>query len=66
VALGVEYGTFRPGVSSVIEIAKVDGSALVEDEPAFNLGGGTGMYDVIRETLDCFCIEYSGSGPSGV
>lgn len=24
------------------------------------------MYELIRETRDCLCIEYSGSGPSGV
>ena len=29
VAFGAEYGTFRPGVRSVIEMAKVDCSGLL-------------------------------------
>lgn len=33
VAFGVEYGTERPGVSSVIEIANFDGSGLFVDDP---------------------------------
>ncbi len=53
-----------PGVSRVIEMAKVDGSGRVE--PRSILGVGTGMYEVIRWILEFFCIEYSGRGPSGV
>jgi hypothetical protein len=64
VALGVEYGTWRPGVNRVIDIAKVDCSGLVA--PGGTFAGGTGMYDVMRWNLDCFWIECSGSGPFGV
>lgn len=51
-------------MSSVIDIANVDCSGLLEPSGIF--AGGTGMYDVIRWALDCFCIECSGSGPDGV
>jgi hypothetical protein len=64
VAFGVEYGTWRPGVSRVIEMAKVDCSGLVA--PGGTFAGGTGMYDVMRWNLDCFWIECSGRGPFGV
>ena len=47
-----------------MDIAKVEGSAL--SEVVEILGGGTGMYEVMRDTRACFWIEYSGSGPSGV
>lgn len=47
-------------------MAKVDCSGLSDDEPAGTLGGGTGIYDVIRERRDCRWTEYSGRGPSGV
>ena len=50
-ALGVEYGTFIPGVSRVIEIAKFDCSGLWDSEEIF--GGGTAIYALIREILDC-------------
>lgn len=64
VGFGVEYGTLRPGVRSVIDMAKVDCSGLfVSGE---TLAGGTGMYDVMRWNLDCFWMEYSGRGPEGV
>jgi hypothetical protein len=59
VGFGVEYGTGKPGVRSVIEMANLDGSGLIE---ATSFGFGTGMYVLTRETLDCFCTEYSGSG----
>jgi hypothetical protein len=62
--LGVEYGTWRPGVRRVIEMAKVDCSGLVA--PGGTFAGGTGMYDVMRWNFDCFWIECSGSGPLGV
>ena len=65
VAVGVEYGTLRPGVRSVMEIAKVDCSAFPVAGSGI-LGGGTGIYDEIRENLDCRWTEYSGSGPAGV
>jgi hypothetical protein len=64
VALGVEYGTCRPGVRRVIEMAKVDCSGLVA--PGGTFAGGTGMYDVMRWNLDCFWIECSANGPLGV
>ena len=47
-----------------MEIAKVDCSGLVA--PGGILAGGTGIYDVMRWNLDCFCIECSDSGPLGV
>lgn len=64
VGLGVEYGTCRPGVRSVMEMANVDCSGFVA--PGGTLAGGTGMYEVMRWNLDCFWIECSGSGPLGV
>lgn len=44
-----------------MEIANLEGSGLFVDESCI-LGFGTGMYVWTRETLDCFCTEYSGSG----
>ena len=45
-------------------MAKVEGPALFEVVEM--RGGGTGIYELIREARVCFWIEYSGSGPSGV
>jgi len=42
-----------------MEIANLEGSGFVE---VTSLGFGTGMYVLTRETLDCFCTEYSGRG----
>lgn len=56
----MEYGTGSPGVSRVMEIANFEGSGLMESCCTFALG--TGMYVLTRDTLDCFCTEYSGSG----
>lgn len=52
----------------MIDIANVDcsGRLLLLSGSDGNLGGGTGMYELMRETLDCFWMEYSGRGPSGV
>ena len=47
-----------------MEMAKVDCSGFVA--PGGTFAGGTGMYDVMRWNLDCFWIECSASGPSGV
>jgi hypothetical protein len=49
-----------------MDIANVDCSALLVVEPSGILAGGTGMYELIRASLDCRCTEYSGNGPSGV
>ena len=43
VGFGVEYGTWRPGVKRVIDIAKVDCSGLFVVEPVGIFAGGTGM-----------------------
>ena len=40
---GREYGTLRPGVRSVMEIAKVDCSGLLVRESRGILAGGTGI-----------------------
>lgn len=45
-----------------MEIANLAGSGLFEDESCGIFGFGTGIYVWTRETLDCFCTEYSGSG----
>jgi hypothetical protein len=57
---------FSPGVSNVIEIAKVDcsGRPVVESDGTF--AGGTGMYVVMRDARVCFWMENSEIGPSGV
>jgi hypothetical protein len=44
-----------------MEIANLEGSGLFVDESCI-FGFGTGIYVWTRETLDCFCTEYSGSG----
>lgn len=49
-----------------MEIAKVDGSGLFDEESDGMRGGGTGMKVEIRDNRDVFCTEYSGKGPSGV
>lgn len=49
----------RPGVNSVIEMANLAGSGLL---PGLRVGCGTGMYVLMRDSLDCFCMPYSGSG----
>ena len=59
---GVEYGTARPGVRRVMEIANLDGSGLFEEGSAGIVGLGTGIYVLTRETLDCFWTWCSGSG----
>ena len=43
-----------------MEIANFEGSGLMES--CGTLGLGTGIYVLTRDTLDCFCTEYSGSG----
>ena len=43
VGLGEEYGTLRPGVSSVMEMANVDCSGWSENEFSGILAGGTGI-----------------------
>lgn len=43
VGFGWEYGTLRPGVRSVIEIANVDCSGWFDVEFSGILAGGTGM-----------------------
>ena len=43
-------------------MANLEGSGLFEDESCDIFGFGTGIYVWTRETLDCFCTEYSGSG----
>lgn len=53
-------------MSSVMEIAKVDCSGLPVTDPVGTLAGGTGMYVDILEARDCFWMEYSDMGPSGV
>jgi len=40
-------------------MANFDGSGL---SAVASFGLGTGMYVLTRETRDCFCMEYSGSG----
>lgn len=49
-----------------MDIAKDDGSGLVEELSVGTLGGGTGMYVLMRDSRDCFWTEYSGRGPLGV
>lgn len=50
-----------------MDMANVDCSGLAsEDVVCGILGGGTGMYDDMREKRDCFWMECSGRGPSGV
>lgn len=49
-----------------MEMAKVDCSGLLVVEPVGTLAGGTGIYEVMRWNFDCFWMEYSGRGPSGV
>ena len=44
-----------------MEIANVDCSCTLIEEFWDVLGSGTGIYALIREALDCFCIEYSGN-----
>lgn len=46
-------------------MAKVDCSGL-DEEPERTFGGGTGMYEVILDIRDCFWMENSAIGPSGV
>lgn len=43
-------------------MANLEGSGLFEAGSGEIFGFGTGMYVLTRETLDCFCTEYSGSG----
>ena len=43
VGLGREYGTVRPGVSKVMDMANVDCSGLLVKESCGTLAGGTGM-----------------------
>ena len=45
VGLGEEYGTLRPGVRSVMDMANVDCSNFVVSEAGLDgiFGGGTGM-----------------------
>ena len=62
VGLGALYGTARPGVKRVMEMANLEGSGLFEAGSWGILGFGTGMYVLTRETRDCFWMEYSGSG----
>jgi hypothetical protein len=57
--LGAEYGMGRPGVNSVMEMANLAGSGLLLE---LRVGCGTGMYVLMRDSLDCFCMPYSGSG----
>jgi len=64
--LGVLYGMARPGVRRVMLMAKVDCWGIFVAESFGIVGGGTGMYAVMRRCLFCFCIEYSEMGPSGV
>lgn len=47
-------------------MAKVDCSGILVEEPSGTLAGGTGMYVDIRDNLEAFWTEYSGSGPFGV
>jgi hypothetical protein len=58
---GAEYGTGKPGVRSVMEMAKVEGSGFVVPDCSF--GVGTGMYEVMRWNLDCFWRPNSARGP---
>ena len=43
VGFGCEYGTLRPGVRSVMEMANVDCSSLFVVESCGTFAGGTGM-----------------------
>lgn len=49
-----------------MDMANVDCSGFPVSDPGGTLAGGTGMYEDIRDALDCFCTENSGMGPSGV
>lgn len=49
-----------------MEIAKVDCSGMPVCESGGTFAGGTGMYEDMRDARDCFCIENSDMGPSGV
>ena len=62
----MEYGTSWPGVRRVIEMANVDCSGLSLVESVGNFGGGTGMYEEIRDNRIDRWTEYSGKGPEGV
>lgn len=49
----------RPGVRRVMEIANLAASGFAS---LFSFGWGTGIYVLILEKRDCFCIPYSGNG----
>lgn len=55
-----------PGVRRVMEMAKVDCSALRGSDPVESFGGGTGTNMFTRDSRLCRWIAYSGKGPSGV